>query len=71
MNFDNKVSYSGASLDEVTFLEICRDSDFVSFLERSSDMITIKVKDKIEKYQILRVIEFTSDRKRMSVIVKN
>lgn len=66
-----KVKYSGASMDEVTFLEMCRDSGFISFKHRDSDVITINVQGKEERYKILRVIEFTSDRKRMSVAVKN
>jgi len=58
-------------MDEVNFLEMCRDSGFVSFIERDSDKITISVNGAIEVYRIIKVIEFTSDRKRMSVIVEN
>jgi len=58
-------------MDEVTFLEMCRDSGFISFKHRDSDVITVDVQGKEERYKILRVIEFTSDRKRMSVVVKN
>ena len=58
-------------MDEVTFLEMCRDSSFTSFLHRDSDEITINVRGNEEKYKIVRVIEFSSDRKRMSVIVRH
>lgn len=58
-------------MDEVTFLEMCRDTGFISFKHRDSDVITIDIQGKEERYKILRVIEFTSDRKRMSVVVKN
>lgn len=50
---------------------MCRDSGFISFKHRDSDVITVDVQGKEERYKILRVIEFTSDRKRMSVVVKN
>lgn len=58
-------------MDEVTFLEMCRDSGFTFFKHRDSDVITINVLGTEEQYKVIRVIEFTSDRKRMSVIVKN
>ena len=58
-------------MDEITFLEMARDSGFVHFLHRDSNTITIKVQDKEENYELLNVIEFSSDRKRMSVVVKN
>jgi len=57
-------------MDEVTFLEMCKEVGFIHFKERNSDCITISVQGQIEKYEILRVIEFTSARKKMSVIVK-
>jgi len=34
-------------------------------------MLKINVLGKVEEYEIIRKIKFTSDRKRMSVIVKN
>ena len=45
--------------------------DIVSFIERDSNNISIMVNGSVEKYQILRIIEFNSDRKIMSVIVLN
>ena len=62
--------YSGASQDEVTFLEMCRDANFAQFVQREQDLITIHVKGVMEQYQIIRNIEFTSARKMMSVLVK-
>lgn len=58
-------------MDEVTFLEMCRDSGFAHFKHRDSDVITISILGNEEQYKIIRVIEFTSDRKRMSVIAKH
>lgn len=67
---NDKLQFSGSSQDEITFLEMCRDVGFCSFIERDSNMITINIQGEEEKYQILRDIAFTSDRKKMSVIVK-
>ena len=49
---------------------MCRDVDFVKFIGRDSENITIEVKGVTETYEVLKVVEFTSDRKRMSVVVK-
>lgn len=63
-------TYQGASIDEVNFLEMAKAVDYVRFVQRDNDSITIKVRDDIEKYKILKVIDFDSDRKRMSMVVK-
>jgi magnesium-transporting ATPase (P-type) len=49
---------------------MCKDVGFTSFVERSSDTITIDAQGITETYKVLKIIDFTSDRKRMSVIVK-
>ena len=63
-------SFQGASQDEVTFLEMSRKTGFAEFKERSREDVKIEINGKTESYKILRVIEFTSDRKKMSVIAK-
>ncbi len=50
---------------------MARDVGLCKFIQRDADEIKIQILDSIETYKVLRVIEFTSDRKRMSVIVKN
>lgn len=69
-------TYQGASLDEVTFLEMAKNSGVAKFITREEtignpDKITIEIKGKQEVWEVLRVIEFSSERKRMSVIAKN
>ena len=49
---------------------MAKEVGFTQFVSRNSDTITIKVQDKTETYKILRMIDFSSDRKRMSVVVK-
>ena len=49
---------------------MCRDVGLCKFIARDSDELTLEVDGQTEKYKILRVIEFNSERKRMSVIVQ-
>jgi phospholipid-translocating ATPase len=62
---------SGASQDEICFLEMAAQIGFVRFIERSEKSLLIDVNGNQEQYEVLKEIEFTSERKRMSVIVKN
>lgn len=41
------------------------------FLERDSKIVKLVVDNQIESFEVLRVIDFTSDRKIMSVIVRD
>ena len=50
---------------------MARDVGLCKFIQRDADEIKIQFQDSIETYKVLRTIEFTSDRKRMSVIVRN
>ena len=50
---------------------MCRKVGYCEFVERDSKNIVIKLNGKTESYEVLRVLEFDSVRKRMSVIVKN
>ena len=49
---------------------MARDVGLCKFIQRDADEIKIQFQDSIETYKVLRTIEFTSDRKRMSVIIK-
>lgn len=66
----NDISFTGSSQDEIKFLDMCRDVGLCRFLERNSDELKLEVNGQIEQYHILKVVEFDSDRKRMSVIVQ-
>jgi len=65
------IKYTGTSLDEITFIEMCRDVGLAYFVERDQKVVRIVVNGQEEAYEILRVNEFTSDRKRMSVVAKD
>ncbi|EJT98292.1 phospholipid-translocating P-type ATPase [Dacryopinax primogenitus] len=64
------VNYKAESPDEAALVSAARDVGF-PFLLRSNDLLEIQVLGNVESYQPLRVLEFNSTRKRMSVIVRN
>lgn len=62
--------YNASSPDELALVNGMRHFGF-SFVDRDvEDNIVIEYKNETLKYKLLHVIEFTSDRKRMSVVVK-
>jgi len=65
----NLIDYKAESPDEAALVGAARDCGFV-FLQRSNSEIEIEVMGQPERYQPLRVLEFNSTRKRMSVIVR-
>ncbi|TVU11293.1 hypothetical protein EJB05_44868 [Eragrostis curvula] len=70
-----KVSYEAESPDEAAFVIAARELGF-EFYKRSQKNITVRERDPVRnvveerKYEILNMLEFSSSRKRMSVIVK-
>lgn len=70
---DGSLIYNASSPDELALTNAARYFGVV-FMERDEDnniVIFNKNSDKYYKYKLLNVIEFTSARKRMSVIVKD
>lgn len=73
---DATLTYQATSPDEIALVQAARDLGYVIF-DRQSDKLRIKTYPEgfdsdpvVEEYQVLDVIEFSSARKRMSVIVK-
>ncbi|EGW35453.1 uncharacterized protein SPAPADRAFT_132524 [Spathaspora passalidarum NRRL Y-27907] len=73
---DGDITYQAASPDELALVEAARDLGFVVF-DRVNQKLEIKTyphgfdnDPKVEEYQVLDVIEFTSSRKRMSIVVR-
>ncbi|KZO97443.1 phospholipid-translocating P-type ATPase [Calocera viscosa TUFC12733] len=64
------IQYKAESPDEVALVGAARDVGF-PFLIRSNNALEIEVLGQVETYVPLRVLEFNSTRKRMSVIVRN
>ncbi|KAF6198785.1 hypothetical protein GE061_006807 [Apolygus lucorum] len=65
-----EIVYHASSPDERALLQGARDYGFV-FDTRTPNHVEILCLGQREKYEILNVIEFTSARKRMSIICKN
>ncbi|KZS87356.1 phospholipid-translocating P-type ATPase [Sistotremastrum niveocremeum HHB9708] len=65
-----KLEFKAESPDEAALVAAARDVGF-PFLSRTNASIDIEVMGQRESYTPLRVLEFNSTRKRMSVIVRN
>ena len=72
MKDSGRTEYQGISQDEVKFQEMAKDVGLVYFHSRAAATrgISVMVDGQLESYEVLKVIEFTSERKKMSVIVK-
>ncbi|CAH2075970.1 unnamed protein product, partial [Iphiclides podalirius] len=66
----SKMDYQGSSPDEKALVEAA-DRVGVTFLGEEGNNLILKVGDHTHMYERLQVIEFTSERKRMSIIVKD
>lgn len=73
---DDQLQYQASSPDEKALLEACRQLGFI-YLGDDNDILKVKIlsnlkdanESKIESHKRLHILEFTSERKRMSVIV--
>uniref|UniRef100_A0A1A7YXS2 Phospholipid-transporting ATPase n=1 Tax=Iconisemion striatum TaxID=60296 RepID=A0A1A7YXS2_9TELE len=66
---DEKITYQAASPDEGALVRAARNLGFV-FSGRTPDSVIVEILRTEEKYELLHVLEFTSVRKRMSVIMR-
>ncbi|XP_072292314.1 phospholipid-transporting ATPase IC-like, partial [Eucyclogobius newberryi] len=66
---DEDMVYQAASPDEGALVTAARNFGFV-FLSRTQDSITIREGDHESTYEMLALLDFNSDRKRMSIILR-
>ncbi|XP_035524589.1 phospholipid-transporting ATPase IA isoform X6 [Morone saxatilis] len=66
---DGKITYQAASPDEGALVRAAENLGFV-FSGRTPDSVIVEMLGAEEKYELLHVLEFTSTRKRMSVIMR-
>jgi phospholipid-translocating ATPase len=70
---DGSISYKAQSPDESALVQAAADAGFM-FLGKDKDVLKLKTPfsdgDTVEEYELLHVLDFTSARKRMSVIVR-
>ncbi|KAJ7638744.1 phospholipid-translocating ATPase [Roridomyces roridus] len=66
-----EIEYKSQSPDESALVQAAADMGFV-FLGRDRDYLSLRTPfvDEPERYQLMNILEFTSARKRMSVVVK-
>ncbi|XP_049594131.1 phospholipid-transporting ATPase IC [Syngnathus scovelli] len=68
-NKDGELVYQAASPDEGALVTAARNFGFV-FLSRTQDTITIREMEQEKTFEMLALLDFNSDRKRMSIILK-
>ncbi|XP_075031954.1 phospholipid-transporting ATPase IK [Calonectris borealis] len=66
----DRLVYQAASPDEEALVSAARNLGYV-FLARTQDTITISELGKKRTYKVLAMLDFNSDRKRMSVLVRD
>lgn len=66
---DEDMVYQAASPDEGALVTAARNFGYV-FLSRTQDSITIREGDQESTYEMLALLDFNSDRKRMSIILR-
>ncbi|KAK2048576.1 phospholipid-translocating P-type ATPase [Colletotrichum somersetense] len=71
---DGKIDYQAASPDELALVEAARDLGYL-LIDRPAQSVVLQLPEadgttKRETYQVLDVIEFSSQRKRMSIIIR-
>ncbi|KAJ3992228.1 phospholipid-transporting ATPase 1 [Lentinula boryana] len=64
------LEYKAESPDEAALVAAARDVGF-PFIYKGKDAVDIEVMGQKERYEVLKVLEFNSTRKRMSVVVRN
>merc|ERR1711991_1062094 len=64
------IRYQAASPDEAALVKAAAMYFDYKMVSRSGPYVTVLVRGEKQKFEILNVIEFDSDRKRMSVVVK-
>ena len=62
--------YSGVSPDDVELVKTCYEQGF-TFLQSSNDLREIRIGDTIQSFRVLNILNFSSERKRMSIIIRN
>ncbi|KAI8601931.1 hypothetical protein EDD21DRAFT_373196 [Dissophora ornata] len=64
-----KIEYKAQSPDEAALVSTARDVGFV-FLEKKGPVMHLEIMGQPRAYNILNILEFNSNRKRMSIIVR-
>ena len=66
-----EISYQASSPDELALVEGAKSQGYEFLNKDPQNIISIKTPFNTLRYELLNVLEFTSTRKRMSVIIKD
>ncbi|TRX89907.1 hypothetical protein FHL15_009179 [Xylaria flabelliformis] len=71
---DGSIIFQAASPDEVALVQAAQDMGYL-LIDRPAQSIKLRITDQsgepvVETYEVLKVIEFSSNRKRMSIVVR-
>ncbi|KAN0043355.1 hypothetical protein ACTA71_011007 [Dictyostelium dimigraforme] len=67
---DSEIIYEASSPDEAALVSAAKNLGY-AFYNRDPTGCLVNIRGKIERFEVLNVLEFNSDRKRMSVICRN
>ncbi|TRM59263.1 hypothetical protein BD626DRAFT_508757 [Schizophyllum amplum] len=65
----DQIEYKAQSPDEAALVQAAADIGYI-FLGQEKGVLTLQTPSSIERYELLNVLEFTSARKRMSVVLR-
>ena len=66
-----KINYQGSSPDEVSLVYFARSQNYILTNRSIDKTITLNIDNKDNYYTLLNTLEYSSERKRMSVIIQN
>ena len=67
---NNNINYQGSNPDEVVLVSAAAEIG-IQFLNKDKDSLIINYFDQLKKFKILQKFEFSSDRKRSSIIIED
>ena len=67
---NDQIKYMGASPDDLELVKVAMKQGY-KLVENSINIKAIKIADRNNKFEILKVLGFSSERKRMSIIVRD
>ena len=68
---NGNLDYQGSSPDEISLVYFARSQNYILENRSIDKTITLVINDEKKKYLLLNTLEYSSERKRMSVIIKN
>ena len=68
---NGNINYQGSSPDEISLVYFARSQNYILSNRAIDKTITLIINDEEKQYILLNTLEYSSERKRMSVIIKN